>query len=275
MNRPPDIWDGSSMGPGPVSLFLCESESGNRDQAPEVMFGAASNGEMGINLFAEQVSLFLRRHQNATLVCYDAAGLHWLLHEYLQRAGDEEAVQILWRFSGDCRLVDVAILEQHVRRIRESDATPSRQSLSRLIERYTGERFPGVKEFRQRVAVPVSASGGGLDVPFFTLFTQAALALSKVYESLVLEARQIKEWLQTVQTSRRPTPVDVSSILLPQLPRLDGDDAEQLGSAGTSSGLPLDGFAAPREFGLLGVGLDVMGDIALRHAHEHRAGDRP
>ena len=103
MNCQPNIWDGGSLGPGPVSLFLCETAPEECDRLPDVMFGGASNGTVSVGVLREQLSAFIRSHGQVTLVCYDAASLHWLVHDHLQSHGGEDALPVLWNYSEDCR----------------------------------------------------------------------------------------------------------------------------------------------------------------------------
>jgi hypothetical protein len=54
-------------------------------------------------------------HALCTVVCADAAELHWALHQHFKHLYDQEALQRLWDFSRDGRLVDLTLLDQLVR----------------------------------------------------------------------------------------------------------------------------------------------------------------
>ena len=132
MDRQPNIWDGTSLGQGPISLFLCGSSSEVEDRPSEVMFGGASNGAVSVGVVREHLAGFVKQHDQATFVCYDAAAFHWLIHDYFQEIHDEDASWLLWEYSGDCRLIDLGLLDQQVRRIETSDVLPERATLARL-----------------------------------------------------------------------------------------------------------------------------------------------
>jgi hypothetical protein len=101
-----DVWGGEPFDTECISLLACDTKPPNADVAPEVMFGAANDGQASVALLREHFGSFLRKHQAATLVCFDAADLHWLLHDFFAARGDREAIELLWRFSRECRLLD-------------------------------------------------------------------------------------------------------------------------------------------------------------------------
>ncbi len=127
------------------------------DEAPELMFGAASDGKRSVVLYKEQFAIFLGEHPDASLVCYDAAKLHWLLEGYFKRSNKPEASKLLWAYSRESRLIDIMLLDQHVHRYQgRGGAVASR--FHRLVRRCTGVKLPDDGELEQRISAS-SASG--------------------------------------------------------------------------------------------------------------------
>ena len=134
MGEEPAFWTGQRLELGAVSLFLT-MVPGQSGDSGEVMLGAASDGETSVGLSREHLGRFLRQHENATLVCYDAAGVHWLIRELLIQAGDQATIPVLWQFSRECRLVDVGLLDQRFRLVAEG-VYPSPRPLQDLASTY-------------------------------------------------------------------------------------------------------------------------------------------
>lgn len=264
MQCQPNIWDGNRIGPGPVSLYLCTTDRESPETDSAVMFGAASDGEIGVGLLREHLAGFLRQHRDQTIVCYNAAELHWLLHDLFEENRDHEAIAVLWELSKDCRLVDLAILDQHARRITEDGVAPDRLSLSRLVERHTGAPFPGTQAVRQAVGRSMPVNYRDFDIDRLSLPIRASVALAITHRRLGDAVQRIQELTQAARDSRQQPAVSVPTILPP--PRRVDSDPEPTSLVNPPSAGPRDGFESPREFGPLGVGLDVTGGIALRQA---------
>lgn len=261
MDSGPSIWDGELLGSERVALFLCGTQPSARSEPPELMFGAASTGEVNVGLLREQIGLFLRWHRDVKLICHNAAALHWLVHDFLEQRKDLNAIGLLWDLSRDCRLLDVALLDQHVRRIQKDGLTPEPAPLARLAEWYGGGPIPGKAEVRRRIGSWPPTSPAELDPSRLEVPLRIACALVKVYEALQRSVEQIEGDVRKRLEDSEPVPVapDLDPPLLPP---------QSWGAAPTPpSRRPVDdGFPKPTAYGPLGIGLDVMGAIAFRQA---------
>src|SRR5207237_1388145 len=85
-----------------------------------------------------------------TLVCWDAAALHWSLCEFLKERGEDEALASLWEFSREARLVDLKFLDLHIRRL-EDPQTSAAAAFQDFARRVTGVELPDDEELRRQV----------------------------------------------------------------------------------------------------------------------------
>ena len=69
--------------------------------------------ERHVEISREQVGQFLVIHARRTIICYNAAALHWTLHGLL--GGNTDALAALWGLSRNWQLRDVMLLDQRLR----------------------------------------------------------------------------------------------------------------------------------------------------------------
>jgi len=239
----PTLWTDSSLGPGPLGIVVIDTVPGQSGDRAQLMFGAASDGETHCGVLREQWGLFLRKHASATLVCFDAAKTHWLLHEFFAMRHDEQAIAALWAFSRECRLIDVGLLDQELRRVEGDGFPPVRHPPVWLAEIHARERIPNQDEIRQRVGMDLPAKMAELKLDRLEPLIQIASVLLPIEKSLRADA----EKLVTRQIDDDTKPVEEPP-------------------PGVSRGVIEDGFSEAFNCGLLGSGIDVKGSIALAAA---------
>jgi len=132
-------WDDSTLPDDEivVALFARTTSAGAR--VP--VLGAVATGSAGFLLLPHQFSSFLEQHEAATIICHDAADLHWLLHGHFQQSDDQQSLERLWAFSEEARLVDIGILDQYVRR-RPGLLAARPRSLQRLATNWAKIKLP-------------------------------------------------------------------------------------------------------------------------------------
>lgn len=213
-------------------------------------------------LMPEQLGMLLRNHPKRAIVCLGAARLHWLFYDQLKDSADRA---ILWAYSRESRLIDVQILDQHVRRYDGADAGPC--SLAELVQRYTGAELASHADINKRLtdAWPTLIRSPNKDL--LDLVGQAATILLDVYEKLRDEAERI---LAAIAAARSPAPSPTSpanqtesdKALTEQVRQFWAEKQRAVGESGEveqQQTLP----SAGEGYGLLGVGVDVQGAVAL------------
>ncbi len=263
----PQLWDGSHLGSGPWALYLCESQSQGASDLGTLLFAALSNGQSSRILLRDQCADFLRLHADQTLICCDAAKTHWLLHECFEQSQHPEDMELLWNFTRDFRLVDVSLLDQEVRRIQGDGFPPLRDSLSRLAGRHIGLSIPGQQEFQCRLGSEIPKCASKLEQERTLLPLLAALAIWRIYEQLLINARGMEtevavqdEARWSIESYQKP----------PRLPWPRRKTQESHETAAKSP--PSTPSTAPPNFrsrGPLGTGMDVCAAIALFAVHRN------
>ena len=267
------LWDGDDLGEQKVALvaFSRPSQGGSLQSVP--LFAVASTGPMTVLLLPAQFSSFLRRHQNAILVCNDAAALHWLLEGHFRRSNDRESLQVLWAYSQESRLIDIMPLDQHVRRCQGEDGTVA-SPLHRLLRRRAGVELPDNQEIERRVAAAWGKMHQSPNDPVLELVSAVAAGILRTYERLLAEATSIADAVEQANqlpVVEEPPPPDAAEIEA-EMDRVMGIvEKRRLASSTapseTEATIPAtaENPAAPfaRSFGPLGIGIDVQAAIAL------------
>ena len=270
------LWNGDEMGQEKMALvtFSRPPQEGSSKSVP--LFAAASTGAMTVLLLPNDFGSFLRRHQYITIVCYDAAALHWLLEGQFKQTSDTQSLKILWAYSAEPRMIDIMLLDQHVRRCK-LDVDTVASPLDRLLRRRAEMEFPDDQEIQRRVAAAWQemASSGTLDDSVLELVSAISSGILRVHDQLMAEATRI------VAAAEQANQLPEVSLQLP-----DAEEKEmQAQFKKLIKNLPLprsnttDGTAKPedvdldeaeestlaqsRQYGPLGVGIDVQGAIAL------------
>lgn len=263
------VWDGRGLDdsiPTGVALFLCGTGPRGADSG-RLMFGAASNGKSSCVLLREQLSLFLRHHSTADLVCFDAAETHRLLLGLFQEMDDGESASTLWDFSKQCRLIDVAFLDHHVRRCRGDEVGPEPESLSRLADRWGTRPIPGRDTLRRTVGDSVPSRPHDLDPGRLKSAIDVATSLSEIYVALCSAQAEILAELRfpdDVRQKHNVAHVNAKADLAILSPR----------QCGTTINVDMNiwsgnEFFLPSSFGPLGTSLEVAGAIAIDNAPRH------
>ena len=141
-------WDDNALPEGEIALVLFARTTSSGARVP--VLAAVATGSFTALLLPDQFSSFLGQHEAATIICHDAAELHWLLHGHFQQPRDQESLERLWVFSAEARLVDIGILDQYVRRQPGLLAVRPR-SRRRLIADWVDVELPANDAIEQRV----------------------------------------------------------------------------------------------------------------------------
>jgi hypothetical protein len=273
------LWDGQPLGHGPLA-FIAFAHHPQDSPFGVLAQAAVASANTAFLLAPEQLSTFLAKHADAELVCYDAATWHWLLHDYLQKRGDKEALAILWDYSRDARLTDILLLDQLIRQTRDGNGTEAR-SLANVTTAVADEELPdqNAPKFTEAMRHPFREENAG----FIRWALHIATVIRKVGGDLLATAETI--WKEAMSDSRLP-----EVQLAPQTP----EEEERLIAALRRSGMPDDLLSVshlspnsgqanrPEEpsegdpsactpsrqqacpFGVLGLGLEVQGAIAVQ-----------
>jgi hypothetical protein len=160
------LWDGAPLSGGGFSLVVFAAEQAPAATPPAPVLAGVSDGRSSLVLRPEQLGPFLRLHAGAHLACHDAAELHSALRHHLDRAGDAEGVRALWGFARQCRLHDVALLDQQVRLAEDGTAHPERLPLDGLARRHLGVslRDDGALGAALRTVTPQLPAGANPDL---------------------------------------------------------------------------------------------------------------
>ena len=151
---------------------------------------------------------FFRQHETATLICYDAAMLHWLLEGHFRQTNDAQSSKTLWAYSAESRLIDIMLLDQHIRRCRGEDGTVA-SPLHRLVRRVRRWSCPTTR--KSSTGLPPSGRKwrrGGARMLLCSISCRRSRRVSScAYEHLVTEAKSIEEAVEASQLPpiRMPT----------------------------------------------------------------------
>src|SRR5690348_14665234 len=74
-------WDGNVLSTTCMALSVHTSIAEAPSVVPELVFAAADSGVGACILAPRQLGAFLQAHSACHLVCYDAARVHWVLHQ--------------------------------------------------------------------------------------------------------------------------------------------------------------------------------------------------
>jgi hypothetical protein len=286
MECQPTFWGEESLEAGPISLFLATKAAGD-GCPPDIAFGGVSDGDKNVLIARERLAVFLQKHAEATLICYDAASLHWSIHAYLEQHGEQEDVGLLWKYSEEFRLVDIMLLDQHVRRI-QGDNDVAATSLEKLVQRCAGVELPNQAKIGEQVVVAQKelAKGKAADGSKFGFLTVIATGVLRTYERLLVEITAIEN---AVDASQLPSvtmpPMDPTVVakLEAQGDVLIKKILSKRGTAAGSTNPPADlGNAAIEKLGsfdVMGIGIEVQAAIALNRPdqeglHVYRQGLR-
>jgi hypothetical protein len=267
-------WGGERLPQGEIALavFARQPKPESLHQVP--LFGAAASGMASVLLFPTDFSRFLREHETATLICYDAAELHWLLEDHFMQSSDTQSSKVLWGYSADSRLVDVMLLDQHVRRCQGQDGTAV-IPLYQLLRRHAGVELPNDKEIQQGVAAAWERASQDPNDPALELMSAVAAGILRAYEHLLAEAKIIEEAMEASQlppvTLPAPAPAEVEEIAAQVQKLTETILARRRNATDSPAAPPVAGDTTvetpdrgwTRFFGPLGIGIDVQAAIAL------------
>lgn len=269
-------WDGSTLPGDEIALVLFARTTSSGARVP--VLGAVATGSAGFLLLPHQFAPFLEQHAEATLICHDAADLHWLLHGHFQQSDDQQSLERLWAFSAEARLVDIGILDQYTRRGPGLLAARPR-SRRRLIADWVDVELPANDAIEQRVVEAMR----GADDEVLALALRVSQGVWQAYEALKTKAARLDA--EVTRVAERAQTLRDRPLLHPGG---DPDRAKELEEqarefvsvfnrgvpasepARVETTAPVSPEASPRApFGSLGSGIDVQAAIAL-----HRP-DRP
>lgn len=266
-------WDGTALGKPEIALAVFPQSKAEAAKN-RVALAAASTGTRDLLLRPDQIGSFLRQHRDAVVVCYNVAQLHWLVAAHL--GSDAEALKVLWAYSQEGRLIDIMLLDQHVRRIAGESCGP--QPLAELVMRVAGQAILPEPEIEALVAEAWRRSSEPLNTPLATALKSVVAGTLKSYESLMTRVREIEDCLAGANhfpnVPPAPPPRDVEEKMKAHLDRAAQDALARCRQAGKSQDadrLHNDEQevrqVSRRSFGPLGVGIDVQGVIALAKPH--------
>jgi hypothetical protein len=260
-------WAGNRLAEGEISLAVFGRRPHRESIHRVPLLGSVAAGTVNALLIPSDFGRFLRQHQDATIVCYDAAATHWMLEDYFRRSGDGEPLKILWAYSRESRLIDIMLLDQHVRRCQE-DHLPMASPLCRLVHRWTGITLPDDSQLQEQVAAAWKTMAQDPNDSVLESALAVAAGIYRVYEHLLGEAEKIEK---TVEEVNRKPPIKPPSLDRERLAEMEQFFATSLRTRKISAASPAEPESAAdadqppsRLFGPLGVGIDVQAAIALR-----------
>ena len=271
MNDAVAWWDEKRIGQEAVALAVFPCKQTNSPQDDCLVLGAASSETTSVFLWPDELGKFLCQHQEANLICYDAADLHWLLDSKFRRAKGTESLKVLWDYSKDCRLIDIMLLDQHVRRCQGkggAEATP----LERLVQRCAGITLPKNDEVIHQVAAALKRRSPNLNDSVLRSALMIADGILQAYKHLIVAVEDIENAVKASQLPptmmSKPDPATVKEMAA----QSDELFRKILAKRPSSSDPPVVpegvGDAAhpvrTHPFGPLGIGIDVQAAIALR-----------
>ena len=265
-------WTGGRLPQGEVALAVF-----GRRQVESVhrvpLLGAAASGAASVVLLPTDFGRFLRRHEDVTLICYNAGELHWLLEDNFRQSNDTQSSAILWAYSGESRLIDVMLLDQHVRRCRGEDSVAA-SPLSQLAQRRVGMNLPDELEIQEKVAAAWQEMARGLapDDSVLELVLAAPATVFAVCERLLTDEQNIADAVQASQLPplvvHPPDPAETEAMMA-QFQKAMVKPLSRLAVGNDFSTEPRDTVVekadlfTPLSFGPLGVGIDVQAAVAV------------
>ena len=266
------LWNGERLEQTEIALVFFARQT--RGAVPESfpILGAASSAATAVVLLPPDFGHFLRQHEDATIVCYDAAVLHWLLDAHFRRQNDTEALATLWAYSKNSRLIDLMLLDQHVRRYRGEDGTEARPR-HQLLHRLAGVELPEDLEIQQRVTAAWARASQNTNDPVLDLVATVAVGIFKAYQPLMADVCAIE---QAVEADQLPAviepPPDNAEEMAAKIQRsIDmllaccptSSESSKMSEITDGTSIERRTTSMPRKFGPLGVGIDVQGAIAV------------
>jgi len=179
-------WDGSTLPDDEIAVVLFARTTSSGARVP--VLAAVATGSFTALLLPDQFGAFLEQHAAATLVCHDAAELHWLLHGHFQQSDDQQSLERLWAFSAEARLVDIGILDQYTRR-RPGLLAARPRNRQRLVKDLAKIELPGRDELEQRVV----AAMGGEDAEALGLALQVPQGVWRAFHALMVKATRLDD----------------------------------------------------------------------------------
>jgi O6-methylguanine-DNA--protein-cysteine methyltransferase len=269
MAKTADWWTNERLAKGEIALAVISRPMQVESVRRIPLLGAVSSGMANMILHPNDFGRFLRQHEAVTLICYDAAALQWLLEGHFRQANDAQSLRILWAFSAESRLIDIMLLDQHVRRCQGLDNTVA-SPLNQLLRLRAGVELPDDHDIQRRVAAATQTS----DVSVLELVSAMTAGTLRTYEQLAAEATNIA----TAVKLANPPPV-----VTPGLAKADEEEMQShfdkliknivvgrpnatIGAAQPENagwdGDEESSLAKTHQYGPLGVGIDVQGAIA-------------
>jgi hypothetical protein len=235
------LWTGEPLPSTTVALALFDPErTAVSGSAFTESIGVAAAGDRVVVLHRHQFENFLKVHAEATLVCWDAAELHWTLHALLRATVDSDTIKTLWQFSRDARLIDLRILDLHIRRLARPRVT-AEKCFRDIAARIVGTTVLTEVDIRSRVfaATADACLADG----------EANLQPAAQYARTMLQA--YAKLLEVAQSALMPLIAELRA-----LHRLERPDYDGLTDIEIHQRLLA-------EFGPLGIAIDVRWDIAV------------
>ena len=263
-------WNGGALvGNGGVVAVTIFSYARVATQPSVPVIGAACGGGSVFILTPDQFGPFLRQHQNAVLVCHNAAEFHWLLDGHLR--SDTAGREALWAFSRNGRLVDIMLLDQHVRQTPTNSVVP--RELAEIVQDYTERVVQPADEIIARVANAAQRNhiDDALIEALSNLVTgllMAASVLTKRAAAMAAELVVANDFPEAIDPPDNAEEIGVElETMLKSVPvgLQDSNQAANLAAQRFERRSPQQS-RRPVPFGPLGIGIDVQGAIAAAAA---------
>jgi hypothetical protein len=149
----PEIWSGCSIASdGYLGFAVYAPGTRPAGQAPTLLLAAANPGQEGYVIPIERIGEFVQVHAQAYLICYDAADVHWILHDHLSRYSDHLALGTLWSFSRSHRLIDLGLLDQLAQLAETGSRRPQLRQFQDLAQHYYGPLLGDKPTLKQELA---------------------------------------------------------------------------------------------------------------------------
>ena len=131
-----------------------------------------------------------------------------MLEGQFSSANDAESLKILWAYSADSRLIDVMLLDQHVRRCQGEDGTVAQPAGSGLLRRRAGVELPNDRGDPTPGCRGLAGDGEGRgpDSSVLELVLAVAAGIFRTYDQLMTEVVSIEDAVE--QASQLPVVED-------------------------------------------------------------------
>jgi hypothetical protein len=189
MNETIFWWDGTVLSSGVIALVIFAPSLGPDDPFPIPVMGAAASGGTTVLVTSGQFGLFLRVHEERSLVCWNAADLHWSLMGALWNSHDRDSMECLWRFSRDARLIDLKFLDWHVRRFDDPLAAAS-PSFSAVAARVVNEETPSDNDLLDCILRASASASDASDTQAYLPAGRLVNTMRRLYGQLTTRARE-------------------------------------------------------------------------------------